>query len=165
MTDKTERHKTVLALHPRTRGIGYAVLEGPRRLVDRGVIGHRFSIEKLLRNAVTKLVEQYQPDIIVHETIDNTKKTNRAGRLLTLLDSHMTERKIEISTYTREDILNFLDMHGKTDSHGIARKISIWFPSLEASIPRKRKFFETQNSAYHMFIAIAFALTHYYLDD
>ena len=61
--------KRVLAIDPVTRGFGFAVLDGPRLLVDWGVRATKPSpkpVEQSLRE-LAALLESYSPDRVVVE--------------------------------------------------------------------------------------------------
>src|SRR3989442_1683627 len=57
----------VLAIDPTTKGFGFAIFEGPERLIDWGVayVGRDKKAGALLR--VTALIRRYDPDVVVIE--------------------------------------------------------------------------------------------------
>ena len=61
------QEKRILAVDPSTRGFGFAVLEGPERLVDWGVKEARDNKHVKCLGQIEKLIKQYEPDAIVVE--------------------------------------------------------------------------------------------------
>jgi RNase H-fold protein (predicted Holliday junction resolvase) len=65
----------VIAIDPSTRGFGFAVLEGPERLVDWGVKETRTDKNRRSLELIADLIEIYQPRVLVVE--DYTGKASR----------------------------------------------------------------------------------------
>jgi RNase H-fold protein (predicted Holliday junction resolvase) len=57
----------VLAIDPSTRGFGFAVLEGPNRLIDWGVKETKIDKNRMTLKLVADLIERCQPSVIVVE--------------------------------------------------------------------------------------------------
>ena len=64
------RDQRVLSIDPSTRGFGYAVLEGPDRLIDWGVKETRTDKSKRAPASIAELIELYQPRVLVLEDYD-----------------------------------------------------------------------------------------------
>ena len=67
MSSTFTKEKRVLAIDPTTKGFGFAVMEGPERLIDWGVKGVKRSEKKRSLKLVADLIDQYQPDVILVE--------------------------------------------------------------------------------------------------
>jgi Holliday junction resolvasome RuvABC endonuclease subunit len=59
--------KRVLALDPTHPGCGFAVLEGPDRLIDWGVTGTTCRSDRVLLARIDQVIEDYSPDVVVVE--------------------------------------------------------------------------------------------------
>ena len=77
------KHVRILAIAPLSRGLGYAVMEGPTRLVACGN-------KAILRNKnagslawVNRFIKFYQPDVLVLSDV-TAADTRRAARIKTL---------------------------------------------------------------------------------
>jgi hypothetical protein len=61
------KDKRVLAIDPSTRGFGFAVLEGPNRLIDWGVKETRSNKNTKSLKLIAELIERYQLTAIIVE--------------------------------------------------------------------------------------------------
>src|SRR2546426_11362669 len=68
----------VLAIDPSTRGFGFAVLEGPNRLIDWGVKETKKNKKARSLKLIEELMDRYQPSVIVVE--DYAEKGSRRCR-------------------------------------------------------------------------------------
>ena len=57
----------VLAIDPSTRGFGFAVLEGPNRLIDWGVKETKTDKKRRTLKLIEDIIDRYQPRVIVVE--------------------------------------------------------------------------------------------------
>src|SRR5450755_651607 len=74
----------VLAVDPSTHGFGYALFEGPRRLVDWGTKDIRGDKHAAAIQKTEELIRRYQPAVFVVEDCGDTKsRRNPRVRLLT----------------------------------------------------------------------------------
>jgi len=151
----------VLAVDPSTKGIGFAVLEGPENLIDWGI--KQVSDEKNTEcvEIVRELIEQYQPHTLVIENTDDESSLRR-DRVRELLG--------EIRQLAREKRVKVLEVTPNRVRHAFAPKkdviaaaIAGRFPELQPRLPKERTL--TMNEQYEMpeFDAMAFGLTFFYL--
>src|SRR5215472_11813525 len=75
----------VLAIDPSTRGFGFAILEGPNRLIDWGVKETKTDKKNRSLKLITGLIELYQPSVIVVEDYA-AKGSRRCGRVRDLIN-------------------------------------------------------------------------------
>src|SRR2546426_6156643 len=97
--------KRVLAIDPITRGFGFAVLDGPRLLVDWGVRATKPTpkpVDRALRE-VTRLVEGYRPDRIVVEDclVARSRRGRRSQRLIERIVTLADERGVPVRRISR----------------------------------------------------------------
>jgi RNase H-fold protein (predicted Holliday junction resolvase) len=78
MRDSSANNKRVLAIDPYTKGFGFAVLEGPERLIDYGVKKVKGDKNCACLKKFAGLIERYQPEVIVLE--NPTGKGSRRGQ-------------------------------------------------------------------------------------
>ncbi len=72
--------KRILAIDPASRGFGFAVLEGPRRLIDWGVKSARVDKDKRCLKLIEDLIERYEPDVIVEDYAGKGSRRCRSYR-------------------------------------------------------------------------------------
>src|SRR5262250_3308597 len=77
--------KRVLAIDPSTRGFGFAVLEGPNRLIDWGVKETKTDKKRRSVKLIDDLIELYQPSVVVVEDFA-AKGSRRCGRVRELIN-------------------------------------------------------------------------------
>src|SRR5205809_8046246 len=75
----------VLAIDPSTRGFGFAVFEGPNRLIDWGVKETKTDKNRRSLKLISELMEQYQPSVLVLEDYAG-KGSRRCRRVVKLID-------------------------------------------------------------------------------
>src|SRR6266511_3573381 len=75
----------VLAVDPSTRGFGFAVLEGPSRLIDWGVKETKTDKTRRSLKLIADLIEQYEPSNLVLENYAG-KGSRRCERVAALID-------------------------------------------------------------------------------
>jgi RNase H-fold protein (predicted Holliday junction resolvase) len=74
----------VLAIDPSTRGFGFAVLEGPNRLIDWGVKETKVNKTAKSLQLIDDLIERYQPSVIIVEDYagKGSRRCRRIERLI-----------------------------------------------------------------------------------
>src|SRR5262249_6509281 len=97
--------KRVLTIDPVTRGFGFAVLDGPKLLVDWGVRATKpspMSVERSLRE-FSRLLEDYSPDRIVVEDLlqASSRRGTRSRRLIERIIRLADERGTPVRRISR----------------------------------------------------------------
>src|SRR5437870_1613293 len=98
MNRRPNREIRVLAIDPSTRGFGFAVLEGPNRLIDWAVKETKVNKNAKSLKLIDDLIDRYQPNVIVVEDYAG-KGSRRCRRIQTLIDDLSTlasKRKIMV---------------------------------------------------------------------
>ena len=161
-----DNHKLILAFSPTTRGIGYAVFEGPKNPLDWGVKEARASKNSRCINRVKEIIEFYRPEVVV---IENAGKANRRGlRVHRLLkDIDVAAKQCNVTSYpiSKETIDGvFAQFNAHTKFQRAARVIE-WLPDLKSLTPRERKPWMSEDYRMGIFDAMILALTYYYIED
>ena len=102
----------VLAVYAQSKGIAYAVFEGPQSPVDwgvKGLKGDRKNIKGL--KVVEALVMQFQPDAIVIEDSagKGSRRSERIRRLYRSIESLAGSQIIEVHRYSRAQLRQCFD--------------------------------------------------------
>src|SRR2546425_6495551 len=111
--------KRVLAIDPITRGFGFAVLDGPKLLVDWGVRATKPSpkpVERSLRE-IARLLESYGPDrIIVEDCLEaRSRRGRRSQRLIQHIGTLADERGVPVRRISRVGLRRaFAPDHART---------------------------------------------------
>src|SRR5205823_11133206 len=96
----------LLAIDPSTRGFGFAVLEGPERLIDWGVKETKKNKNPRTLKLIDDLIDRYQPSVIVVEDYAG-KSSRRCRRVVKLIDGICDlamKRKIKVRKFSRKEI-------------------------------------------------------------
>src|SRR5215813_10843103 len=95
--------KRALAIDPSTRGFGFAILEGPNRLIDWGVKETKIDKKRGSLKFIEELIERYQPSVLVVEDYAG-KGSRRCGRVRELINDISklaANRKVKVRSVSR----------------------------------------------------------------
>lgn len=158
--------KRVLAIDPITRGFGFAVLEGPDRLVDGGVKGtntHSGDRNGWCVRQLADLIELYQPELLVVEdsSANGARRSRRVSRLIEMARDAALERGIKVRAIPRTKLGRPLVRDGTVTKYNIALAIAGRFPELARRLPPIRKPWMSEDARMGIFDAVALALAFY----
>jgi Holliday junction resolvasome RuvABC endonuclease subunit len=159
MNKSTE--KRVLTIDPATRGFGYAVLEGPNRLIDWGVRETKADKKRRALKLIEGLIDQYQPNVIIVEDYagKGSRRCPRIQKLINAISKLALQRKIKVKRVSRLDVKRAFLKSGARNKYQIAVAIGKRFPELGPRLPRFRKPWMSEDYRMSIFDAVALALT------
>ena len=159
--------KRVLALDPASRGVGFAVLEGPTRLIDWGVKETRGKPPRTVLSQLDALLTRCQPEVLVIEdcTARGSRRCPRVRQLLRAAAARATRRHVRPRRVSRRALLTFFAPSGARTKHEIAQAIAARFPELHPRVPPPRKPWMSEDARLSIFDAIAFALADFQRRD
>jgi hypothetical protein len=147
----------ILAVAPLSRGFGYAVMEGPDRLVAHGnkVIIRDKNVRALAW--VEKFIRFYQPDVLVLPDV-NAPDTRRAPRIKTLhrkivalAKQHQLKVRLISVTQVRAQLLGSV----KGTKQALAEALAARFPvELASRLPPKRRPWMSEDPRMDIFDAV-----------
>lgn len=162
----TKINTTILVLYPNSLGLGYAIFDSPKKLVDYG-IGYikPLSNSKTLTR-VKEYIEYYKPDIILvrEVTKQNSKKMRRIEKLTESICRQVRLQGLHVHCYNRSQIQDVFAQFGISTKYQISQKIIEWYPELKRIELAPRKIWQGQNHNTGVFDAIALGLTYFYLE-
>src|SRR5207245_2482978 len=131
----------VLAIDPSTRGFGFAVLEGPNRLIDWGVKETKKNKNARSLKLIEDLIDRYQPSVIVVEDYagKGSRRCRRVRELIEDISKLAAKRKIRVTSFSRAKVKQVSSESGAQTKHEIAVDIAKRFPELAPRLPRFRK--------------------------
>jgi hypothetical protein len=156
----TTHHERVLAIDPGSGGFGFAVLEGPDRLVDWGVAGTTCPNDRELLGRAVQLIDRYRPDVFVVEdcSAPSSRRRQRACRLIRAMAQAATERKLSVRRFSRDDVRRAFRRDGALPTkHRIAVAIVDLFPELVLRLPPLRRPWMSEDYRMSIFDAVALA--------
>jgi Holliday junction resolvasome RuvABC endonuclease subunit len=154
----------VLAIDPSTRGFGFAILEGPEKLVDWGVKETRADKKAKSLELIDDLIELYQPRVIVVEDYagKGSRRCRRIERLINDISKLALKRKIRVGSFSRLKVRQVFSGSGASNKQEIAIAIANRFPELAPRLPRFRKPWMSEDYRMSIFDAVALALTFFF---
>jgi hypothetical protein len=168
MNHHPQKQYRLLAIALTSRGLGYAVLEGEKLLVENG----HMSIRKEDKNKrclakAARLIAFYKPDALVLQDV-TAKHSQRAPRIQSLHRSVVKlagKNTIEVELFSETQLRTLLlgDINGT--KHQMAEMLAKHFPNeLAPRLPPKRRLWESADSRMDIFdaaaLAVAFRLQH-----
>ena len=151
----------VLGVYPNSRGIAFAIFEGPGCLIDWGMRGARSYSREGLVAAVGRLVEQYWPPIIVLQEMSalGARRSERMQALNEAIKRYAEERGVPVSCHSRSEVHEAFASMGARTKAAIANAIAARVPALERYLPPPRKPWMSEHPNMGIFDAAALALT------
>lgn len=154
--------KRIIAFDVRSRSYGYAVLEGPKQLLDWGVRSFRRGANAVQVPAAEKIgaqFEEFAPTVIVL----NKRDSHRTGRHTGLVGSivrQAEQRGIPTRFFARRAVDNAFAGHNR-NRHEVASVLANEFPELAAWLPRKRRCQDNEDYRMSMFDATALGIAYF----
>ena len=148
----------VLGVDPTRRGLSFAVIEGNDRLVGWGSVGAKKLRTSLVRKAARRLIDEYQPDFVVLETPESSRRGRRSRRAIMTVRFEALEYAAGVRLVSRRQVQVAFASSGPTKTE-VAKTIAARFPELKPSLPKERKPWASEDERMNIFDAASFALT------
>jgi hypothetical protein len=150
----------ILAIAPLSRGLGYAVMEGPAQLVASGnkaILGDKNAGSLAW---VKKLIQFYQPDVLVLPDV-NAKDTRRAARIKILqrkIVAMAKQRQLTVRLVSVSQVRKQLLGDALGTKHALAETLAAKFPvELASRLPPKRRPWMSEDPRMDIFDAVGLA--------
>ena len=157
-------HPPILALHATSKGFGFVVMSGPFSLIDWGR-----KIATKDKNSVSlakleKIVDQYNPHVIVLEDSSQlAKRCDRIDRLYLAISTLCLSRSIDLAVFPRQHIYRVYATVGAKTWQDIAEAVSRQLEPLKGSVPLPRKAWQSEHPRMAIFTAAALAMVYWQL--
>src|SRR5215475_14213326 len=150
----------VLAVDPSTRGFGFAILEGPHRLIDWGVKETKVDKKRKSLRFIAELIDRYQPSMLVVEdyTGKGSRRCRRVRELIKDISRIAVQRKINVRNFSRLKVKQAFSESGPSNKYEIAIAIAKRFPELAPRLPRFRKPWMSEDYRMSIFDAVGLGL-------
>src|SRR6266404_1900265 len=153
--------KRILAIDLRSRSFGFAVFEGPTRLLDWGVKSFRQGVNEPTIPASEKLaalMDDSSPSSIVLRKRDS--ETKKRSEMHNALVREATKRRISIRLFSRSDVKSaFPDCN--RNKYTIAAALTKQLPELTPRLPQVRKIWKSEDYRMSIFDAAALGVTYF----
>ena len=159
----TKKHSKVIAFHPYSQGIAYALFESPQKMIDCGNGVLRFYSNEKIISRVQQYLEFYDPEIVILKTIQPSDFNKRLIRIVNLIRGVANNKGLTIKEYSHDDIWNVFNQLGCTSKYDLSQKLIETFPVLEKFRFQPRKPWGSQPYGIGVFDAAALGVTWYHL--
>ncbi len=153
--------KRILAIDLRSRSFGFAVFEGPTRLLDWGVKSFRQGVNEPTIPASEKLaalMNDFAPSTIVLKKRDTD--TKKRAEMRNALVRKAAKRRISIRLLSRNGVKNaFLDCN--RNKYTIAAALAKQLPELAPKLPSVRKIWKSEDYRMSIFDAAALGVAYF----
>lgn len=151
----------VLAIDPMSKGFGFAVFEGPARLIDWGTKQARGARNHPYVKQAGELIERYHPDVLVVEDTEarGSRRWKRVRQLIPKFRTLAVTRRVRFRRISRRKVQKHFAAAGATTKHQIAVAIAKQFPELDPRLPPPRKRWMSEDESMAIFDAASLALT------
>jgi hypothetical protein len=151
--------KRVLGIDPFSRGVGFAVLEGPENLIDWGLkTTGRADSAKAIR-IIERLIDRFRPDILAIED-SGASGSRRCERVRKLLDRIASRgaKSVRVRLIGPRQLRALGPLNQVNTKYARACFLADRFPELGAFLPRFRKPWMSEEDRMGIFDALGFAL-------
>lgn len=153
--------RRVLAVHPTGKGLGFAVLEGPERLIDWGTRRALNVSDESCLTQVAALMDQYHLDLVVVEDVKarGCRRSARMRELIGEIRNLARKKRVRSHALSRRAVRDTFSSHNVVTKHRIATRITDWFPELATKLPPPRKPWMSERYNMQIFDAVSLGLT------
>ena len=155
------KHIRILAIAPLSRGLGYAVMEGPDKLVACGnkAILHDKNTGALAW--VNRFMQFYQPDVLVLPNV-TAADTRRAARIKTLhrqIVAWAGKKNVKVRLVSVTQVRTQLLGDSKGTKFAVAQMLAAKYPTeLGLRLPPKRRPWMSEDPRMDIFDAVSLAV-------
>jgi hypothetical protein len=155
---RKETAKRVLAVDPYSRGVGFAVLEGPERLIDWGLRTTGRADNAKAARVIDRLIDRFRPDVLALENWESAG-SRRCVRVKMLLDRIAADegRRVLVRFIARRDIRAIGPLPQTGTKRGRTCFLAERFPELRPFLPPVRKLWMPEDDRMAIFDAVGFA--------
>jgi hypothetical protein len=161
MQQKSIDNIRLLALDLHAQRFGFAVLEGPSRLLNWGVRGYaRIENGKVLLGSISPLLTMFEPELVtIGDPSDwNLQRRLGANAALAVIQREADWRSLSFHQITRKQVKEvFAPLRSQT-KYEIATAVTLLFPELVWKLPPVRKVWESENYALPIFDAASIGI-------
>jgi len=156
-----DRKSSVLAIEPRSKGLGYVFVDHKCRLIDWGVHEVRIAKRRRCLKHAIRLIRGFQPSFVILENPD-APSAHRSRWVHDLIHNITREAESEgVNTHllSRRDVLICFCNRSDGSTDGISKAVCSHFPELSARLPKRRRVWETEHYSTALFMAAALSVT------
>jgi len=153
----------VLAVHPASKGFGWALFEGPQQPVIWGNASAKFKRNATSMKRFSSLLAHYQPSVLVLEQFDADTSHHgaRLRELAQTMKGFAQNRDIDVVVYPRALVGLKVAGDTKATRYAVAAAIGRRIPYFQSRLPQRRTVWKSEGERQSLFDALALGLTHF----
>ncbi len=157
----------VLAIDPASGGVGFAVLEGPDRLIDWGVKSTPDRTPHYVLWLIDTLIARYEPDVIVLEDCESrgSRRCPRVRALIRQVTRRAAKQDIRTQRFSRRHLREAFAAAIPLTKYRMATAIAEQFPELAPRVPPVRKPWMSEDYRISIFDAVGLGVTFFYFKN
>ena len=157
--------KIVFGIYPNASGFGFVYMDGPRKIIDYGVVRiSPISNEKIL-GRIKKSFEYLKPTVVIVQDPDSkaSRTGGRVKKLVAVIEEYAKSENLPIFKLSRDQIREVFIQFGGNTKYEIAQILLTEFKELESKAPGKRSLWMSEDRNMAIFDAISLAITWLFL--
>jgi hypothetical protein len=160
---KSAARGLVLAIHPTSRGFGWALFENPLVPVDWGIASVKAKRTTRSLARFEKLLNRYEPEVVAFEQFEDrpSRRNRRIQDLCRRMIAMASTRGMLTPIYSRDTIRECFEASGARTRRNIALSIADQIEVFRHRLPRERKRWDSEDVRQSLFDAVALALTYF----
>lgn len=156
----------ILAIDLRPQRFGYAISEGPTRLLDWGAAQYRPGGDvgaASARKSAEKLIAIFEPAVIVFRKVRGKTMATSSGvqPILATIRQLASTHRVPMYPMSRTEVRAAFRLRGVRTKYQIACALAAMMPELLWRLPPERLFYESEPSAMMIFDAVALGFTYW----
>ncbi|MCC6816191.1 MAG: hypothetical protein IT267_07255 [Saprospiraceae bacterium] len=167
MNNQNEKPNIVYAIYPNANGFSFVYMNGPRTLLDYGIVRMNPICNFQLLDKIKKSLDYFKPSIII--LLDPYAKASRTGfrirKLISNLTTYAQQEKLQTASVSRDQIREVFENFGVITKFEVSQWLLTEFKQLETRRPKERKLWTSEDRNMGVFDALSLALAWYYLEN
>lgn len=168
----TAHSPRILAIEVRRSRFGYALFEGPRRLLDWGAsavprrVANRTALAAA-RKRVAAVLRNCRPEIVIlrRQRRMRAGKGPASGTMLRAISRQTADQLLPVQFLSRKEIPHAFRAWSAATKQEIAEVLTRIFPELLVRLPTKRKAWQPEHQGMIIFDAVATGYAYLNKDD
>lgn len=164
MKTQYDKTKIVYAIYPNANGFGFVFMNGPRNLLDFGIVRINPICNFKLLEKIQDSISYFKPTVVI--LLDPDGKSSRTGKrtrkLLEKISAFAQSENLQVAHISRDQIRDVFENFGVSTKFEISQWLLTEFKELETRRPKKRALWTSEDRNMGVFDALSLVLTWFY---
>ncbi|MBK7357730.1 MAG: hypothetical protein IPI45_13695 [Saprospiraceae bacterium] len=166
MNVKNEKQKIVYAIYPNANGFGYVYMNGPRQLLDYGVVRINPICNFRILNKIKDSMNYFQPTVLIllNPEAKSSRTGNRIRNLINKITAFAESHHRQVAQISRDQIRDVFENFGVSTKFEISQWLLTEFKQLETRRPKARNLWTSEDRNMAIFDTLSLALVWYWIN-